>query len=441
MYKFRIHRTLVAALVVLLIATPAEARRLMELDGIELRGTARVLTYGAATCHVLEEKYSEEDYARLKDNEGQPLDLWQLDFSVYNGSGKALDHLIARYRIESPWPPCTNWSYAPGTGANEAAWDGDSGQIQRTGEPYSVSPGETVTREILLIAFHEDEPRFARWSMDYNFAEGIAPDADGQDTPAQAAAPTEQPSPTQAGTPSPAQPSGLPSDISTADTCTGNPEASACWLELDNPPRCYLWDSVRYQFRDADRYSFWEIDRYENVTVVWSGMCAGGLAEGTGEITWLWDNDTKTSQTETGQLQRGKKHGEWDERSHGIFVTKFENGTEYRDPWSQIKKGPYVHGKRHGQWVESTDLIFTHVSFSDWETIIKNFYNYVHEGSYVDGKRHGQWVETTESPTYKNFNFEDKGVYVDGKKQGLWVNYGEDGKVNREVPYVDGVEQ
>ena len=43
-----------AALLVLLLNTaPTEARRLMEFDGIELRGTARVLTYDAATCHVL----------------------------------------------------------------------------------------------------------------------------------------------------------------------------------------------------------------------------------------------------------------------------------------------------------------------------------------------------------------------------------------------------
>ena len=62
----------------------------MELHGIELRGTARGLTCGAATCHVLEEKYSAEEYERLKEKEGQPLALWQLEFSVYNGSGKAL---------------------------------------------------------------------------------------------------------------------------------------------------------------------------------------------------------------------------------------------------------------------------------------------------------------------------------------------------------------
>ena len=141
MHEFRIHQTLATALVLLLIALPGQARRLMELDGIELRGTARVLTYGAATCHVLEEKYSEEDYARLKANEGQPLDLWQLDFAVYNGSGKALDHLIARYGIEAEWPPCTNWNETvdyPGP----VSWADEAGSIQRGVTAQVLAPGE-----------------------------------------------------------------------------------------------------------------------------------------------------------------------------------------------------------------------------------------------------------------------------------------------------------
>ena len=50
-----LYHSFAALLVLLLNTAPTEARRLMELDGIELRGTARVLTYGAATCHVLEE--------------------------------------------------------------------------------------------------------------------------------------------------------------------------------------------------------------------------------------------------------------------------------------------------------------------------------------------------------------------------------------------------
>ncbi len=35
---------------------------------------------------------------------GSPLAVWQLDFSVYNGPGKWLDHLTARHGMESEWP-------------------------------------------------------------------------------------------------------------------------------------------------------------------------------------------------------------------------------------------------------------------------------------------------------------------------------------------------
>ena len=381
MHIFRIHRTLAAALVLLLIAIPGQARRLMELDGIELRGTARVLTYGAATCHILEEKYSAEDYARLKENEGQPLDLWQLDFSVYNGSGKALDHLIARYRIESPWPPCTNWSYAPGTRANEAAWDSDSGHIQRTGKPYSVSPGETVTKEILLIAFHEDEPRFDRWSVDYNFAEVVAPAADGQDTPARAEAPTAQPAPTQAVAPSPTQAPDLPSGVTAGDTCTGKPKGSSCWMELDNQSGCYLWNP----------------NLQENETVTWSGACASGLAEGFGDIVWIEGNNREISTKSTGQLQQGKHHGYW----------------VLHDDADGVDEGFYVDGKRHGQWIlRVLDAVF--------------------EGPYVDGKRHGQWVFRWATGDL------EEGLMVDGEKHGRWVWLDANGKIKGESTWENG---
>ena len=98
------------AVMVLAMPAPAFGQQLLETDGIELRGTARVVTYAASLCNVLEASHTEEEYERIKANHGQPLDVWQLDFSVYNGSGKWLDHLIARYSIESKWPDCTNWS-------------------------------------------------------------------------------------------------------------------------------------------------------------------------------------------------------------------------------------------------------------------------------------------------------------------------------------------
>ena len=402
MHRFRTHRTLVAVLALLLITIPGQARRLMELDGIELRGTARVLTYGAATCHVLEEKYSEEDYARLKDNEGQPLDLWQLDFAVYNGSGKALDHLIARYGIEAEWPPCTNWSQTvdyPGP----VSWADEAGSIQRGGTAQVVAPGETVTKTIYIIAYHTDEPRFARWSVDYNFAEGT------QATPEQQPAQTQTtpraelpPSQTQTAAPPLSQASGLPSGVSAGDTCAGKPEESACWLELDTPPGCYLWLTTLR----------------ENMTTTWSGECANGLAEGAGELFHVWGSEKDNTMTGTGQFRQGKHHGPWNihnfvdtidykyDENEGVVSFIRKSKTEF--------KGNFVDGKEHGQWV------------------IRHADGLVNEGPYVDGNRHGQWVIR-----YANGNrFE--GPYMDGARHGVWIYRLQDGTISAKETYSNG---
>ena len=389
----------------------------MEIDGIELRGTARVVAYGSAACHIRERNHSEEEYERLKVNEGKPLDLWQLEFSVYNGSGKALDHMIARYGIESPWPPCTNWSDNPGVSTTEALWSDKSGFIQRSGKPFSVAPGETLTEEVLLVVFHEDAPRFANWSVDYNFAEGThaAPDsqppqagaqppAEQQPARAQVESPAEQPAQGQAAAPQPAQAPGLPVGISAGEMCAGKPEGSACWQELDNQPGCYLWNGSLGL----------------NSSATWSGECADGLAEGTGEIKWVWGSDREESATSTGQMQQGKRHGQWvlrfadggvqegpyvDGKEHGQWVIRYADGS--------VHEGPYVDGKRHGQWV------------------LRDADGAVGEGPYVDGKRHGQWV----------FRFADgavgEGPVVEGKQHGQWVHRDADGDVH-EGPYVDG---
>lgn len=370
------------------MATPGQARRLMEIDGIELRGTARVVAYGAAACHIRERNHSEEEYERLKVNEDKPLDLWQLDFSVYNGSGKALDHMIARYGIESPWPPCTNWSDNPGVSTTGALWSDKSGFIQRSGKPFSVAPGETLTEEVLLVVFHEDEPRFANWSVDYNFAEGThaapgiqPPQAQAepsveQPTQAQTKPPAEQPTPAQ-----PAQTRGLPSGIGAGETCAGKPKGSTCWMELDNQPGCYVW--VNYFF--------------PHHTMTWSAECYGGLAQGEGTLTLLSGEDITNH---TGRFQDGKKHGQWVE-PHIIL--------------NLVEEGPYVDGKRHGQWVERAGD------------------SNVDEGPYVDGKKHGQWVER-----FTSFGGSEwEGPYVNGERHGLWVLRYADGAV-QEGPFVDG---
>ena len=69
-------RHIALMLALLIVATPGQARRLLETDGIELHGTARVLEYGAGTCHVLEASHTAEEYERIKENEGKPLDVW-----------------------------------------------------------------------------------------------------------------------------------------------------------------------------------------------------------------------------------------------------------------------------------------------------------------------------------------------------------------------------
>ena len=86
-----------------LLGSPASAEILYDREGIQLHGTARIVSRNAATCNVLEEKYSPEEYQKMKANQGQPLHVWQLDISAHNLTGKPLDFLSATFNIESPW--------------------------------------------------------------------------------------------------------------------------------------------------------------------------------------------------------------------------------------------------------------------------------------------------------------------------------------------------
>ena len=174
------------AVMVLAMPAPAFGQRLLETDGIELHGTARVVTYAASLCNVLEASHTEAEYERIKANHGQPLDVWQLDFSVYNGSGRWLDHLIALYSIESKWPDCTNWSGdGPGGGpsgtySEPVQWTGTAGHIQETGRNV-VAPGATLTATTFILVFHEDPPpQFADWSVNFRFGKPVT--AGGSET-------------------------------------------------------------------------------------------------------------------------------------------------------------------------------------------------------------------------------------------------------------------
>ena len=158
-----------------------------------------------------------------------------------------------------------------------------------------------------------------------------------------------------------AQPPGLPPGISAGETCAEKPEGSDCWLELENQPGCYIWN----------------IDLQVNETATWSATCAGGLAEGTGEITWVSGSDRGNRTTATGQLQQGKRHGQW--------VLRFANGT--------VEEGPMVANKKNGRWV---------VRFPSGR---------MGEGPFVDDKKHGQWVIRQRSGNVYN------STYVNGELQ------------------------
>ena len=429
MHQSKGYWTVALALVVLMAAVDAHARRLMETDGIELRGVARVVAYGAATCHIRDINHSEEEYERLKVNEGKLLDLWQMDFSVYNGSGKGLDHLIALYGVEAPWPPCTHWSDNPGVSTTGASWSEESGLIQRSGKPFSVAPGETMTEEVLLIVFHEDAPRFANWSVDYSFAENTHAAPDTQPPQATAQPPAEQrPAPVQAAAPQPAQAPGLPLGISAGEMCTGKPKWSVCWKELANQPGCYVWV---YSLQPAR-------------TVTWSAECAGSLAQGQGTLTGH-KTDTYTG---TGRLQDGMMHGQWairgangyvhegsfvDGKRHGRWVERNSDGDVYEGSFvddkehgrwvirfanGDVHEGPFVDDKMHGQWV---------IRFANGD---------VHEGPFVDDKRHGQWVERFANGTQSGHwlipspaSSVREGQYVDGNKHGWWDPFNANGDV------------
>ena len=119
-------------------------------------------------------------------------------------------------------------------------------------------------------------------------------------------------------------------------TCAGKPAGAACWMEIAQQPGCYVWNP----------------SLATGETVTWTGECAGGLAQGTGTLTWAWDGNQETN---TGRVQDGNKHGNW--------VLRSARGT--------VAEGPFIEGEMNGNWV------FRRASGT------------VEEGPYFDGERKG----------------------------------------------------
>ena len=113
--------------------------------------------------------------------------------------------------------------------------------------------------------------------------------------------------------------------------CAPQP-SGACWMEISGRSECYVWNP----------------NPQPNETVTWTGECAGGLAQGTGTITWVVP--AGGGQTNTGRLQDGRNTGHW--------VIRFADGT--------VAEGPMVNGGPHGNWV---------IRDADGDTEVRRFEN------------------------------------------------------------------
>ncbi len=361
------------------LAADARAQLLLAVDGVELHGTVRRIMPGAGTCNVLE---TDTSYEAKKANHGAPMDVWRLDFSVRNGSGRWLDHLIARYEVESKWPDCTNWSGPDDTRFRElnsdvplheltVGWSGTIGSIQESGRNV-VQPGQTLTTtEFVIVLSGDAEPRFSNWSTDFDFAAAPPPPGTGAPAAAPAATPEQETVFWQSivGSENPAMfeaylaqfpngvfralaearlaelrasseghPGNTPSSASaaspTAGTDAGETSAGpASGVPVDQlctprPDGVSCW----MELSDRPRCYVWNPNPQPGETVTWTAECAGGQVQGTGTLRWV---SAGHWQTNTTRMVDGKPDG------HTVIRD--------RDGW--VAEGPYVNGKRDGDWV------------------------------------------------------------------------------------------
>ena len=151
-----------------LVAVAAHGETFHERDGIVLEGVARMVSPQAGVCRVLADQHTEEEYERMKANHGQPLHVWQLDFSARNGSDKPLSYLRAHFNIASEWPPCTNWSGPTGSYPKNVQ---SSSSLQVLQMPHGMEPGQEVSDTVFLLVYHDQRPVFESWNIDYRFAD------------------------------------------------------------------------------------------------------------------------------------------------------------------------------------------------------------------------------------------------------------------------------
>ena len=220
-----------------------QAEILYDRDGIQLQGTARIIIYNAATCHVLKESLPESRYQELKAHDGQPLHVWQLDYSAYNGTGKGLSYLRADFDVESEYPPCSNWT-GEGPGNSTTGSERYSGPVQwgnqsRTlSAPAGMGSGEVKDGVLYLAVYHTHRPSFRRSSVHFTFGE---PDQTAPPPTEKAAAPPPE-SETRSRPKGPNRVTPPRSRMNPPARAQPKGTGPAGWSCPTSSPGCYVWN-------------------------------------------------------------------------------------------------------------------------------------------------------------------------------------------------------
>ena len=454
-----------------------QAEVLYEKDGVQLRGTARIVTENAATCQVLEESHTEASYEELKANDGQPLHVWRLDYSVHNGTGKTLSYLRADFDIESEYPPCTNWTgEGPGGGPTGGPYSSDvfwGDHLKTLSAPYGMAPDQVMQEVLHLVVFHTEKPSFERWSTHFTFGE---PDKSVRPTAGQL--PPEM---------------RLDEYLMEAEMLSeekdhkGALEALGRIVALQKEHNLKLPEEFPFRYAQAAmaagsyQAAIDSVNRYLSVvgregkhyrealavrvksrralrapagTVVpdavrreratpsaaegvaarektaaearpaWESICDGSeespscwkeLESHPGCYVWNPNVPEARSVTWTGNCV------DW--RAEGSGRLHWEGGSEWCCGHAE-STGLLRGGKHTGQWIVRYD-----------DPTGKRPFHSVAEGSFQNGERHGPWV-------FRHYDgSRSEGGYVDGLRHGRWNEYGSSGRLFAWTDYERGVNQ